>query len=78
MEFEADGVATFSNEDTLLLLFERHAQDPGSAEEGHLRLTGGTGSFAGIEGQCNYRMNNGARVWSVFAKCEWLYSFPYR
>jgi hypothetical protein len=78
LELEADGVATFSPEDTLLLLFERRSDDPGTSDEGALRLTGGSGRFAGVNGQCKYKMDNPADEWNVVAKCQWLYSFPYR
>src|SRR6267142_6173345 len=37
-ELEADGIATFSSEDTLLLLFERRSDDPGTSGEGTLHL----------------------------------------
>jgi hypothetical protein len=79
LELEADGVATFSSEDTLLLLFERRSGDPGTSGEGTLRLTGGSGRFAGVSGQCRYKMDNvPGRPDVTTAKCEWLYSFPYR
>lgn len=78
LELEADGVAEFSPEDTLLLLFERRSDDTGTSGEGALRLMGGSGHFAGINGQCKYRMDNFPGDWNVIAKCEWLYSFPYR
>jgi hypothetical protein len=79
LEFEADGVATFSSEDTLFLLFERRSADTGTSGEGTLRLTGGSGRFAGVSGQCRYKMDNvPGRPDVTTAKCEWLYSFPYR
>jgi hypothetical protein len=78
LELEADGLATFSPEDTLLLIFERRSYDPGAAGEGKLHLTGGDGRLAGIDGQCNYRAENLPGGWNVTAKCQWLYSFPYR
>jgi hypothetical protein len=78
LELEADGVATFSTEDTLLLLFERRSDDPGTSGEGTLRLTGGSGRFAGVNGQCKYKTDNLPGDWNVIAKCQWLYSFPYR
>src|SRR5258706_262417 len=77
-ELEADGIATFSSEDTLLLLFERRSDDPGTSGEGTLHLTGGSGRFAGVNGQCKYKMDSPPGDWSVIAKCQWLYSFPYR
>ena len=78
LELEADGVATFSSEDTLLLLFERRSDDLGTAGEGTLHLTGGSGRFAGVDGQCRYKMDNVPGDWNVVARCQWLYSFPYR
>jgi hypothetical protein len=78
LELEADGVATFSPDDTLLLLFQRRSDDVGTSNEGSLELTGGTGRFAGISGHCRYQSDNAPADWNVLAKCEWLYSFPYR
>ena len=80
-ELEADGVATFSSEDTLLLLFKRQSGDlaAGTSGEGTLHLTGGSGRFAGVNGQCTYKVDNLPGNWNVtIAKCEWIYSFPYR
>jgi hypothetical protein len=80
-ELEADGVATFSSEDTLLLLFKRQSGDlaAGTSGEGTLHLMGGTGHFAGVSGQCTYKVDNLPGNWNVtIAKCEWNYSFPYR
>ena len=79
LELEADGVATFSSEDTLLLLFERQSGDPGTSREGTLHLMGGTGRFTGVGGKCKYEMDDLPGAWNVTsAKCQWLYSFPYR
>ena len=78
LELEADGVATFSPDDTLLLVFERHADDLGTSNEGSLQLTGGTGRFAGISGHCRYETDDAPADWNVRAKCQWVYSFPYR
>jgi hypothetical protein len=80
-ELEADAVATFSSEDTLLLLFKRQSGDTaaGTSGEGTLHLTGGSGRFAGVSGQCKYKVDNLAGNWNVtIAKCEWVYAFPYR
>jgi len=77
-ELEADGVVTFSSEDTLLLLFERRLDDPGTSGDGTLRLMGGSGRFAGVNGQCQYKMDDLSGDWNVIAKCQWLYTFPYR
>lgn len=76
LELEADGVATFNEEDTLLLLFLRRAEDPGTSGEGNLELAGGTGRYAGIGGQCRYKQSDDANT--TVAKCQWVYSFPYR
>jgi hypothetical protein len=80
-ELEADGVATFVSGDTLLLLFRRRAGDlaAGTSGDGTLQLMGGTGRFAGVEGQCRYKVDNLPGNWNVtIARCEWIYSFPYR
>ena len=79
LELEADGVATFNEDDTLLLLFQRRAEDPGTSGEGNLQFAGGTGRFAGVGGQCRYKMDHAADDKDVtVAKCQWVYSFPYR
>ncbi len=79
LELEADGVATFSPEDTLLLLFERRSDDTGTSDEGSLHLAGGSGRFAGVNGQCRYKMDNRPDAGDIMtARCQWLYSFPYR
>ena len=80
-ELEADGVATFSSGDTLLLLFKRQSGDlaAGTSGEGTLHLTGESGRFSGVKGQCTYKVDNLPGNWNVtIAKCEWIYSFPYR
>jgi hypothetical protein len=80
-ELEADGVATFSSGDTLLLLFKRQSGDlaAGTSADGTLQLTGESGRFAGVNGQCKYRVDNLPGNWNVtVARCEWIYSFPYR
>jgi hypothetical protein len=34
---------------------------------------------AGVNGQCKYKMDDLPGKWNVsIAKCQWLYSFPYR
>ncbi|MEO8007968.1 MAG: hypothetical protein ABI728_05540 [Betaproteobacteria bacterium] len=79
LELEADAVATFSSEDTLLMLFVRHPADPGTSGEGTVHLMGGSGRFAGISGQCKYKMDDPPGAWNVtVAQCQWVYSFPYR
>jgi hypothetical protein len=79
LELEADAVATFSSEDTLLLLFERRSGDLGTSDEGTLYLMGGSGRFAGVSGQCRYKMDDLPREWNVTSsQCQWIYSFPYR
>lgn len=77
-EIEADALATFGPEDTLMLVFERHASDAGAQDEGRLHLAGGSGRFAGVTGECRYRLEEPPGQWNVTAKCEWLYVFPYR
>lgn len=80
-ELESDAVATFSSGDTLLLLFKRQSGDlaAGTSGEGTLHLTGGSGRFAGVNGECQYKVDNLPGNWNVtIAKCEWNYSFPYR
>jgi hypothetical protein len=79
LELEADGLVTFSEDDTLLLVFERRSGDPGAPGEGKLHLMSGTGRFAGVSGQCKYNMDDRPGEWNVEAtNCQWLYSFPYR
>ena len=79
LELEADCVATFSSEDSLLLLFERRSGDLGTSGEGTLHLMGGSGRFAGVNGECKYKMDDLPGKWNVsIAKCQWIYSFPYR
>jgi hypothetical protein len=73
-ELEADGLATFSSGDSLLLLFKRRTGDlaAGTSAEGTLQLTGGAGRFAGINGQCKYKVENLAGNWQVTTgKCQW-------
>ena len=73
-ELEADGLATFSSEDTLLLLFKRRTGDlaAGTSGEGTLQLIGGAGRFAGINGQCKYKVENLSGNWQVTTgKCQW-------
>jgi len=39
----------------------------------------GADCFAGVNGQCKYKVENLPGNWIVtIAKCEWIYSFPYR
>lgn len=73
-DLEADGVATLSSDDTLLLLFKRKTGDlaAGTSAEGILQLLGGTGRFSGVSGQCKYSVAILANTWSVTAaKCQW-------
>jgi len=80
-DLEADGVATFISGDTLLLIFKRQSGDlaAGTSGEGTLRLAGGSGRFAGVSGDCSYKVDNLPGNWNVtVAKCEWNYTFPYR
>jgi hypothetical protein len=73
-DLEADGLATFSTEDTLGLLFKRRSGDlaAGTSGEGNLQLVGGTGRFAGVNGQCKYKVENltGNRQVTI-GKCQW-------
>jgi hypothetical protein len=80
LELEAHGVATFSAEDTLLL-FERRSGDRavGVSSEGSFELTSGTGRFNGVSGHCNYKIDDDSGDWNfTLAKCQWIYTFPYR
>jgi hypothetical protein len=73
-ELEADGLATFSSEDTLQLLFKRRTGDlaAGSSGEGTLQFVGGAGRFAGVNGQCKYKVDNLSGNWQVTTgKCQW-------
>jgi len=79
LDLEMDGLATFSPEDTLLLVFERKPEDPGLSSEGTLHLADGSGRFSGVSGICKYKSEEQAGNANVtVAKCEWVYSFPYR
>ena len=79
LEVEADVLANFTADDTLLLVFERRADDLGPLDEGQLHLAGGSGRFAGLNGHCGYRMDNRPGQWNaIVSNCQWLYSFPYR
>ncbi|HEX4986579.1 MAG TPA: hypothetical protein VFV71_11010 [Burkholderiales bacterium] len=75
---EADSLATFPSEETLMLVFERGVDHPGTAGEGTMRIVGGSGRFTGVDGRCTYRTDDRADAWNVTAHCEWLYVFPYR
>jgi hypothetical protein len=77
-ELEADALVAFGAADTLMLVFERHASDPGAQDEGRLHLAGGSGRFAGVTGECRYRLDEPPGQWNVTATCDWLYVFPYR
>ena len=73
-ELEADGLVTFVSQDTLQLLFKRRSGDlaAGTTGEGTLQFTGGTGRFAGVTGQCKYKVENLSGNWGVtIAKCSW-------
>ena len=73
-DLEADGLATFSSDDTLQLLFKRKSGDlaAGTSGEGTLQLTGGSGRFAGVTGQCKYKVDNLSGNWNVVTgKCQW-------
>jgi len=80
LELEADGVATFSADDTLLLV-ERRSGDRavGASNEGTFELTSGTGRFVGVSGRCKYKIEEDSGDWNFsVANCEWIYTFPYR
>jgi hypothetical protein len=58
----------------LQLLFKRRSGDlaAGTSGEGTLQLTGDNGRFAGVSGQCEYRVDNLSGNWNVtVAKCNW-------
>ena len=59
LELEADCVATFSSEDTLLLLFERRSGDLGTSGKGTLHLMGGVGALRASTASASTR-------WTVF------------
>lgn len=78
---EAHGVATFGSGDMLSLLLKRESGDlsTGTSGEGTLEVTGESGRFAGVKGQCSYVVTNLPDNWNVaVARCSWSYSFPYR
>jgi hypothetical protein len=73
-ELEADCVATFTPDETLQLLFKRRTGDvvAGTSGDGTLQLSGGTGRFAGVSGQCKYKVENLPGNWNVTnSKCQW-------
>jgi hypothetical protein len=73
-ESEADCVATFSPDETVQLLSKRRTGDvvAGTSGEGTLQLSGGTGRFAGMSGQCKYKVENLPGNWNVTtSKCQW-------
>jgi hypothetical protein len=73
-ELEADGAATFESGDILNLLFKRKTGDlaPGTSGEGVLQVSAGNGRFAGIKGECTYKVVNLRNNWGVtIAKCKW-------
>ena len=73
-ELEADCVATFAPDETVQLLFKRKTGDvvAGTLGEGTLQLSGGTGHFAGVSGQCKYKVENLPGNWNVTtSKCQW-------
>jgi len=73
-DLEADCAASFSSEDRLFLVFKRKTGDlaAGSAAEGIEQIAGGTGKFAGVSGECRYKVENLPGNWSVtLSKCQW-------
>ena len=74
MDLEADCPATFSSDDTILYVSKRRSGDvvAGSSGEGTTQIIGGTGKFAGMTGQCKYKVDYlaGNRVVSI-NKCQW-------
>ena len=74
MDLEADCPATFSSDDTLLMVSKRKSGDvvAGSSGEGTSQIVGGTGRFAGMSGQCKYKVDYlaGNRVVSI-NRCQW-------
>jgi hypothetical protein len=73
-DLEADGIVTFSSGDSLQLLFKRRTGDlaAGTAGEGTLQFIGGSGRFAGVDGQCKYKVENLSANWQVtIGKCQW-------
>jgi hypothetical protein len=73
-DLEANCAATFSPGDTVLFLFKRKSGDlvAGSSGEGTEQIMGGTGRFAGVSGQCKYKVGNFSGNWSVTtSKCQW-------
>jgi hypothetical protein len=73
-ELEAACAATFSSEDKVSFTFKRKTGDivAGSSGEGIEQIAGGTGRFAGISGQCKYKVDNFPGNWNVTtSKCQW-------
>lgn len=74
LDLEADCTSTFSSEDKVLWLSKRKSGDvvTGASGEGTTQILGGTGRFAGMTGQCRYKLDplGGNRVVSI-SKCQW-------
>jgi len=73
-DLEANGAATFSQNDTIMFMFRRKSGDlaAGSSGEGVEQIAGGTGIFAGMSGQCKYKVDNFPGNWNVtISKCQW-------
>lgn len=72
-ELEADCAATLTATDAIFLTFKRKTGDitAGSGGSGSLTVTG-SGRFASLTGQCQYKVDNLADNWNVTrATCEW-------
>jgi hypothetical protein len=73
-ELEADCVGTFATGATLSFLFKRKSGDvvAGSKGEGTLQIAGIAGAFAGVTGECKYRVENFPGNWNVtLSNCQW-------
>jgi len=73
-ELEANCVAAFSSGESLWIRFRRKSGDlaGGTSASGIEEIIGGTGKFAGISGECDYRVDNLPNQWNVsFGKCRW-------
>ena len=73
-DLEADCLATFTQADTLQFQFRRESGDlsAGTSARGVQKILGGTGRFAGIVGDCTYKVDNLPNNWNAtLSKCRW-------
>jgi hypothetical protein len=73
-ELESQCVSTFTGGDSVWIRFRRKSGDlaQGTSGRGVEDIIGGTGKFAGISGECDYKVDNLPNQWNIaFSKCRW-------